>query len=34
LDGPLSGACRLDSVLHIPTCRYRWRPLRRERIVA
>lgn len=31
-DGPLRGASRLDSVLHIPRdCAYRWRPLRRER---
>jgi uncharacterized protein YqjF (DUF2071 family) len=31
--GPL-GACgaRLDSVLHIRECEYRWRPLRRERL--
>ena len=30
--GPLAGA-RLDSALHIPQpCRYRWRPLRRERL--
>lgn len=29
-DGPIAGA-RLDSVLHIPDCGYRWRPLRRER---
>lgn len=30
--GPLGdGAARLDSVLHIPRCAYRWRPLRRER---
>lgn len=30
--GPLAGA-RLDSALHIPEpCRYRWRPLRRERL--
>lgn len=30
--GPLSGAARLDSVLHLPKeCAYRWRPLRRER---
>jgi uncharacterized protein YqjF (DUF2071 family) len=28
--GPLGGgAARLDSVLHIPRCGYRWRPLRR-----
>jgi uncharacterized protein YqjF (DUF2071 family) len=31
-DGPLAGAGRFDSVLHIPRCRYRWRPLRREKI--
>ena len=31
--GPLGGnAARLDSILHIPRCAYRWRPLRRERI--
>jgi hypothetical protein len=24
------GAARLDSVLHLTECRYRWRPLRRE----
>ena len=30
--GPLGGAgARLDSVLHIRECEYRWRPLRRER---
>ncbi|MCU0657122.1 MAG: DUF2071 domain-containing protein [Polyangiaceae bacterium] len=30
--GPLRGAARLDSVLHLPQpCPYRWRPLRRER---
>ena len=30
--GPLAGAsARLDSVLHIRQCEYRWRPLRRER---
>jgi hypothetical protein len=29
-EGPLAGATRLDSVLHIPRCRYKWRPLRRE----
>jgi hypothetical protein len=28
--GPLRGAARLDSVLHIPRCAYRWRPLRRS----
>jgi uncharacterized protein YqjF (DUF2071 family) len=31
--GPLGGgAARLDSVLHIPRCAYRWRPLRRVRL--
>jgi len=31
--GPLGGAdARLDSVLHIRQCEYRWRPLRRERL--
>lgn len=31
--GPLGGGvARLDSVLHIPRCAYRWRPLRRERL--
>ena len=30
--GPLgSSGARLDSVLHIRECEYRWRPLRRER---
>lgn len=30
--GALGGdSARLDSVLHIPRCAYRWRPLRRER---
>jgi uncharacterized protein YqjF (DUF2071 family) len=29
--GPLAGS-RLDSVLHIRECGYRWRPLRRERL--
>jgi uncharacterized protein YqjF (DUF2071 family) len=28
--GPLAGHARLDSVLHVPRCAYRWRPLRRE----
>ena len=28
--GPLADGARLDSVLHIPRCGYRWRPLRRE----
>jgi hypothetical protein len=33
--GPLAGATvRLDSVLHVRECGYRWRPLRRERIAA
>jgi uncharacterized protein YqjF (DUF2071 family) len=27
---PLAGRCRLDSVLHLRECGYRWRPLRRE----
>jgi uncharacterized protein YqjF (DUF2071 family) len=31
--GALGGAGRLDSVLHFAECRYRWRPLRRERLV-
>jgi uncharacterized protein YqjF (DUF2071 family) len=31
--GPLgNGAARLDSVLHLTECGYRWRPLRRERL--
>lgn len=31
--GPLGGCgARLDSVLHVRECEYRWRPLRRERI--
>ena len=30
--GPYAGAARLDSVLHIRECPYRWRPLRRERL--
>jgi uncharacterized protein YqjF (DUF2071 family) len=31
VDGPLGhGASRLDSVLHVPRCPYRWRPLTRE----
>lgn len=30
--GPLGGASRLDHVLSIQPCAYRWRPLRRERI--
>jgi hypothetical protein len=33
--GALGGeAAKLDSVLHIPRCAYRWRPLRRERFRA
>jgi len=28
-----SGVARLDSVVHLTECRYRWRPLRRERLV-
>ncbi|MDY7230065.1 DUF2071 domain-containing protein [Hyalangium rubrum] len=31
-DGALKGHSRLDSVLHLRDCPYRWRPLRRERI--
>ncbi len=27
---PFAGRCRLDSVLHLRECGYRWRPLRRE----
>jgi uncharacterized protein YqjF (DUF2071 family) len=31
--GPLGGCgARLDSVLHVRECEYRWRPLRRERV--
>ncbi|HEY0094344.1 MAG TPA: hypothetical protein VGB96_08470, partial [Archangium sp.] len=30
-DGALAGQARLDSVLHLRECPYRWRPLRRER---
>jgi hypothetical protein len=31
--GPLGGCgARLDSVLHVRECEYRWRPLRRERL--
>jgi uncharacterized protein YqjF (DUF2071 family) len=30
-DGPLAPGARLDSVLHLTECAYRWRPLRRER---
>jgi uncharacterized protein YqjF (DUF2071 family) len=33
-DGALAGHARLDSVLHLRECPYRWRPLRRERIPA
>jgi uncharacterized protein YqjF (DUF2071 family) len=33
-DGPLRGHARLDSVLHVRECAYRWRPLRRERLAA
>lgn len=33
-DGALQGQARLDSVLHLRECPYRWRPLRRERIPA
>lgn len=33
-EGPLAGSARLDSVLHLRECPYRWRPLRRERIPA
>jgi uncharacterized protein YqjF (DUF2071 family) len=29
-DGALAGAARLDSILHLRDCNYRWRPLRRE----
>ncbi|MCP3143182.1 DUF2071 domain-containing protein [Pyxidicoccus xibeiensis] len=29
--GPLAPGARLDSVLHLTECAYRWRPLRRER---
>jgi uncharacterized protein YqjF (DUF2071 family) len=33
--GPLGGGrSRLDSVLHLAECGYRWRPLRRERLAA
>jgi uncharacterized protein YqjF (DUF2071 family) len=31
-EGPLAPGARLDSVLHIRECAYRWRPLRRERV--
>ncbi len=31
-EGALAGHARLDSVLHLRECPYRWRPLRRERI--
>ncbi|MBJ6762241.1 DUF2071 domain-containing protein [Myxococcaceae bacterium JPH2] len=30
-EGPLAEGARLDSVLHLTECAYRWRPLRRER---
>ncbi|MCE9672550.1 DUF2071 domain-containing protein [Myxococcus stipitatus] len=30
-EGPLAPGARLDSVLHLTECAYRWRPLRRER---
>ncbi|RKH10476.1 hypothetical protein D7V97_13675 [Corallococcus sp. CA053C] len=30
-EGPLAPGARLDSVLHLKECAYRWRPLRRER---
>jgi uncharacterized protein YqjF (DUF2071 family) len=33
-DGALAGHARLDSVLHLRECPYRWRPLRRERVPA
>ena len=33
-EGPLSAGARLDSVLHLQECAYRWRPLRRERYAA
>jgi uncharacterized protein YqjF (DUF2071 family) len=33
-DGALAGHARLDSVLHLRECPYRWRPLRRERVRA
>jgi uncharacterized protein YqjF (DUF2071 family) len=29
-EGPLAPGARLDSVLHLTECAYRWRPLRRE----
>jgi uncharacterized protein YqjF (DUF2071 family) len=32
-EGPLAKGARLDSVLHLRDCAYRWRPLRRERVV-
>lgn len=31
-EGPLAPGARLDSVLHLTECAYRWRPLRRERV--
>lgn len=33
-EGVFAGHARLDSVLHLRECAYRWRPLRRERIPA
>lgn len=30
-EGPLAPGSRLDSVLHLTECAYRWRPLRKER---
>jgi uncharacterized protein YqjF (DUF2071 family) len=33
-DGVFAGRARLDSVLHLRECSYRWRPLRREPIPA
>jgi hypothetical protein len=33
-DGMFAGHSRLDSVLHLRNCAYRWRKLRRERIPA
>jgi hypothetical protein len=31
-EGVFAGNARLDSVLHLSDCAYRWRPLRRERV--
>ncbi len=31
--GPLAGAARFDSALHIPRCKYKWRPLRRQPLI-